>query len=146
MNALLGSIPAPIVGIRLLSHLKSTHPNRRFSGKPLPSPCHPDRSSAGAQWRDLQFSPRSRPSGKGHSTLCSLGPERTQISYFALLATATCAALRRESRMQTIKATGLHRKSAGAQWRDLRFPLTGPALRSEQVLFSLCLLLDEVEG
>jgi hypothetical protein len=46
-------------------------------------------------------------------------PKRTRISYFALLATTTCAALRKESRMQTIKATGLHRKSGGAQWRDL---------------------------
>jgi len=43
----------------------------------------------------------------------------TRISYFALLATTTCAALREESRMQIIKATGLHRKSGGAQWRDL---------------------------
>ena len=48
-------------------------------------------------------------------------PERTGISYFALLATSTCAALRRESRMQILNATGLHRKSGGAQWRDLRF-------------------------
>jgi hypothetical protein len=44
-----------------------------------------------------------------------------RISYFALLATTTCAALRKESRMQTLKATGLDRKSGGAQWRDLRF-------------------------
>ena len=29
----------------------------------------------------------------------------TGISYFALLATSTCAALRRESRMQVIEAT-----------------------------------------
>jgi hypothetical protein len=41
-------------------------------------------------------------------------PERTRISYFALLATATCAALRKESRMQIIEATGFHRKSGGA--------------------------------
>src|SRR5271163_3683644 len=46
-------------------------------------------------------------------------PERTRISYFALLATTTSAALRKESRMQIIKATGLDRKSGGAQWRDL---------------------------
>src|SRR5271155_4324605 len=46
-------------------------------------------------------------------------PERTRISYFALLATTTCAALLKESRMQIIKATGLYRKSGGAQWRDL---------------------------
>ena len=53
-------------------------------------------------------------------------PKRTRISYFALLATTTCAALRKESRMQIIKATGLDRKSGGAQWRDLRF--SGPFL------------------
>ena len=47
-------------------------------------------------------------------TGCSLGPERTRISYFALLATTTCAALREESRMQSLKATGLHRKSGEA--------------------------------
>jgi hypothetical protein len=41
-------------------------------------------------------------------------PERTRISYFALLAATMCAALRRESRMQIIKATGLDRKSGGA--------------------------------
>jgi hypothetical protein len=41
-------------------------------------------------------------------------PERTRISYFALLATTTCAALLKESRMQIINATGLHRKSGGA--------------------------------
>jgi hypothetical protein len=53
-------------------------------------------------------------------------PKRTRISYFALLATTTCAALRKESRTQLIKATGLDRKSGGAQWRDLRF--SGPFL------------------
>jgi hypothetical protein len=41
--------------IKLLSRLKSTHPNRSRQGKPPLSPCHPDRSSEGAQWRDLQF-------------------------------------------------------------------------------------------
>jgi hypothetical protein len=40
--------------------------------------------------------------------------ERTRISYFALVATSTCAALRRESRMQILNATGLDRKSGGA--------------------------------
>jgi membrane fusion protein (multidrug efflux system) len=30
----------------LRSHLKSTHPNLSFPGKPQPSPCHPDRSEA----------------------------------------------------------------------------------------------------
>jgi hypothetical protein len=36
---------------------------------------------------------------------------RTWISYFALLATTTCAALLKESRMQIFKATDLDRKS-----------------------------------
>jgi hypothetical protein len=40
-------------------------------------------------------------------------PERTRISYFALLATTTCAALRRENAMS------LNRKSGGAEWSDL---------------------------
>jgi hypothetical protein len=53
--------------IRLFFHLNSTHPNRSFPGKSLPSPCHPDRSSAGAQWRDLQFSPSNRSSGRAPS-------------------------------------------------------------------------------
>jgi hypothetical protein len=48
-------------------------------------------------------------------------PKRTRISYFALLATSTCAALLRESRMQIPNTTGLDRKSGGAKWRDLRF-------------------------
>jgi hypothetical protein len=39
---------------------------------------------------------------------------RPQISYFALLARATCAALLKESRMKSINATGLHRKSGGS--------------------------------
>jgi len=38
---------------------------------------------------------------------------RPQISYFALLARATCAALLEESRMQSINATDLHRKPGG---------------------------------
>ena len=44
----------------------------------------------------------------------------TRIPYFALQATATCAALRKESRMQIIKTTGLDRKSGGAKPRDLQ--------------------------
>ena len=66
-------------------------------------------------------------------------PERTRISSFALLATTTCAALRKESRMQTTKATALHRKSGGAQWRDLRFthPYTSAAVHNEPPLCHL---------
>jgi hypothetical protein len=48
-------------------------------------------------------------------------PKRTRISYFALPATTTGAVCRKGNRMNLIKATGLHRKSGGAQWRDLRF-------------------------
>jgi hypothetical protein len=50
-------------------------------------------------------------------------PERTRISHFAMLARTTCAALRKESRMLRINATGLNGKSGGAQWRDLLFLL-----------------------
>jgi hypothetical protein len=48
-------------------------------------------------------------------------PERTRISYLTLLATTTCAVFLKENRMLSINATGLDRKSGGAQWRDLRF-------------------------
>jgi hypothetical protein len=48
------------------------------------------------------------------ATELSSRPERTRISYFALLAATTCAALPRESRMIFINATTLHRKSGGA--------------------------------
>ena len=34
--------------IRRLSSLKSTHPNRSLSGKPLPFPCHPDQREGSA--------------------------------------------------------------------------------------------------
>jgi hypothetical protein len=45
---------------------------------------------------------------------------RPQISYFALLARATGAALLGESRMKSINATGLHRKSGGSPTRAFR--------------------------
>jgi hypothetical protein len=67
-------------------------------------------------------------------------PERTRISYFALLATSTYAALLKESRMQIIKAAGLDRKSRRAQRRDLRFsPPEGSAVRlaRTQIIFLL---------
>src|SRR6201996_7450108 len=60
-------------------------------------------------------------------TELSSRPERTRIFYFALLATATYAALRKESRTVFINATTPHRKSGGAQWRDLLF--SRPLLR-----------------
>jgi hypothetical protein len=49
---------------------------------------------------------------------------------------ATGAALRRESRMQLPNATGLDRKSGGAQWRDLRFsgPLVEMFLSKQRML------------
>jgi hypothetical protein len=68
-----------------------------------PSLCHLDRSEA--QWRDLCV---DAPSWEWFST------GRTRISYFALLARATSAALRTESRMPLNKATTLDRKSGGA--------------------------------
>jgi hypothetical protein len=48
-------------------------------------------------------------------------PERTRISCFAALDTATCAAFIEESRMKFTGATNLNRKSGVAEWRDLRF-------------------------
>jgi hypothetical protein len=47
-------------------------------------------------------------------------PERTRISYFAMPATTTYAALLKESRTKYINATSLDRKSGVAQWRDLQ--------------------------
>jgi hypothetical protein len=41
-------------------------------------------------------------------------PERTRISYFAALTAATCAALRKESRMKSTEATVCDRKSGAA--------------------------------
>src|ERR1700751_5770813 len=48
-------------------------------------------------------------------------PERTQISYLAALATTTYAAFRRERRTKFASAAKFHRKSGGAERRDLRF-------------------------
>ena len=57
------------------------------------------------------------PSTRNHSNLGHPSPLviPTRISYFALLATTTCAALRKESRMQIIKTTGLDRISGGTK-------------------------------
>jgi hypothetical protein len=49
-----------------------------------------------------------------------------QISYFALLARATCAALLKESRMKSINTTGLHRKSGGKPLRKPFVPYPMP--------------------
>jgi hypothetical protein len=49
----------------------------------------------------------------GTTELSSRPELRTRISYFAPLATTTCAALLKESRMQIFKATDLDRKSGG---------------------------------
>jgi hypothetical protein len=48
-------------------------------------------------------------------------PKRTRISFFALLATTTCAVFLKENRVMGINPTVLDRKSGEAQWRDLRF-------------------------
>jgi hypothetical protein len=61
--------------------------------------------------KQLPFSNHSR---RATPSPLSSRPERTRISYFAMPATPTCAALRRESRMQIINAKGLDRKSGGA--------------------------------
>jgi hypothetical protein len=61
----------------------------------------------------------------------------TRISYFALLATTTCAALRKESRMQIIKATGLHRGSGGAKPMDLQCPLPGSKIPPSSARISI---------
>jgi hypothetical protein len=50
----------------------------------------------------------------------------TRISCHAALDGATCAPFREERRMKWINAINLHRKSGGAQPRDLRF--SGPFL------------------
>jgi hypothetical protein len=98
-----------------------------------------------ANQRLLKTAPvQQRLSLEAPSLPLSSRPERTRISYFALLATNTCAALCKESRMQIIKATALHRKSGGAQWRDLRF--SGPSwkcFRPQSQWATRCL---EVEG
>jgi hypothetical protein len=64
----------------------------------------------------LQFGHRSP--WKRHPPLCH--PERTRISCHAALDKATYAPFRRERRMKIANATKFHRKSGGAQWRDLR--------------------------
>jgi hypothetical protein len=52
-------------------------------------------------------------------------PERTRISYLVALARTTYAAFRRERRTKFINATKFHRKSGGAEWRDLRCSFSG---------------------
>ena len=64
--------------------------------------------------------------GKGNirsTYTLSSRPERTRISCHAAPDTATYAAFVKESRMEFASATNLHRKSGGAEWRDLRFLL-----------------------
>jgi hypothetical protein len=53
-------------------------------------------------------------------------PERTRISCHAALDKTTSAPFRKEGRMQCTNAAKFHRKSGGAQWRDLQF--RGPLL------------------
>jgi hypothetical protein len=48
-------------------------------------------------------------------------PERTRISCHAALDKAAYAPFRKEGRMKCTSAIKLHRKSGGAQWRDLQF-------------------------
>src|SRR5271156_6182549 len=74
----------------------------------------------GEMWdtADLPFKPVARSqihrgAPGSHQRTWAENDGRPQISYFALLARATCAALLKESRMRSINATGLHRKSGG---------------------------------
>src|ERR1700678_2905604 len=69
---------------------------RIVAGRGLAGTCHPWNSS---HWK--RRPPLVIPTG---------------ISCFALLATTTCAALRKESRMQTIRATDLDRKFRGPEF------------------------------
>jgi hypothetical protein len=74
---------------------------------------------------DLQFTePASDPYGSSALTLSSR-PKRTRIFYNAAPIMASCAAFRKEIRMELANATKLYRKSGVAQWRDLQF--TEPA-------------------
>src|ERR1700722_18150245 len=79
------------------------YPRNKTRGSPEPTPqsCHGPHGSVGVP--HVRVSVR-RPKTKGFP----------QISYFALLARATCAALLKESRMKSISVTGLHRKSGGS--------------------------------
>jgi hypothetical protein len=72
-----------------------------------------DNSFAGVKYFSLKLL-------RSHTGLSSR-PERTRISYFALLATTTGAVSRKGNRMNPINATGLNRKSGEAKWRDLPF-------------------------
>jgi len=65
-------------------------------------------------------------------------PKRTRISYFALPATTTYAALLKESRTEYINATVLDRKSGGAQWRDLRFSGSSSGMFFGRTRYSGC--------
>ena len=88
-----------------------------LSMEPSPFPL-----SSRAQPRDLQFFPPA--TMLQLSNELSSRPKRTQISYRTALATTTYAAFRRERRMKFPSATKFHRKSGGAEWRDLLFPQT----------------------
>src|ERR1700691_1060510 len=61
--------------------------------------------------------------GKIAPPLLSSRPERTRISCYAALDKAACGPFRKEGPMKFDNATKFHRKSGGAQWRDLRFSL-----------------------
>ena len=53
--------------------------------------------------------------------------DRTRISCHAALDKTACAPFLKERRMMFANATNIHRKSGGAQWRDLRFSLSSHA-------------------
>jgi hypothetical protein len=101
----LGSIPAPDF---LCSFVGSAYrkfgASRSFARCGIP-PASPSSLSRGPQLHT--GAPCS------HQRTWAENDGRPQISHFALLARATCAVLRKENRMKSINATGLHGKSGG---------------------------------
>jgi hypothetical protein len=69
----------------------------------------------------VPFNPFTRGSMKAPPSALSSRPERTRISCRAALDKAAYAPFRKEGRMKCTNATKVHRKSGGAQWRDLQF-------------------------
>ena len=66
-------------------------------------------------------------------TNLSSRPERSRSSCHAAPDKAACAPFRKERRMKFANAIKFHRKSGGAQWRDLRF-----LFRFSRTLLSPC--------
>ena len=95
------------------------------------------RKSGGAQWRDLQSRPTPKPISPTATPLplCHLDRSVPEFPTSPLSITATYAALRKESRTYFTDDTTVHRKSGGAQWRDLRFRSTPKPSPLPQTLY-----------